>query len=276
MTTQITEFNSEIHEKLKSYVYRLVDPRNGKTFYVGKGKGNRVFDHANAVNPKEFYAENPDFEPTEDNKDPAKIEMILEIKDKGLDVIHIIQRWGMSDSTAFEVEAAFIDYFGLEHLTNKQKGHDYERGMRWTDDLNRELSAEPFKDYHENPECPKFILIKITDYSINLHKDKETEKERIYQAVRASWRITPKIANQYPHVLAVRHGIVVGVYQINENGWQKDSNDTTGKRAFFDGIPAEEKVKNYFMGKKIPERYIKRQNPVSYCDRNLVEAEEKK
>jgi hypothetical protein len=31
--------------KLRTYVYRLIDPRNGETFYVGKGKGNRVFAH---------------------------------------------------------------------------------------------------------------------------------------------------------------------------------------------------------------------------------------
>ena len=31
--------------KMNYYVYRLIDPRNGETFYVGKGKGNRVFQH---------------------------------------------------------------------------------------------------------------------------------------------------------------------------------------------------------------------------------------
>jgi uncharacterized protein len=31
---------------LKTYVYRLTDPRTGETFYVGKGHGNRVFAHA--------------------------------------------------------------------------------------------------------------------------------------------------------------------------------------------------------------------------------------
>lgn len=36
-------FSNEVKEKLKFYVYRLVDPRNGRTFYVGKGKGDRVF-----------------------------------------------------------------------------------------------------------------------------------------------------------------------------------------------------------------------------------------
>ena len=264
----ITEFSPEIHEKLGSYVYRLVDPRNGKTFYVGKGTGNRVFQHVNATDLDTFYKENEDFERTEENNDPAKIRKIKEIAATGLKVIHIIQRRGMNPKTALEVESAFIDYFGLEHLTNKQKGHDYERGMRWTDDLNRELSAKPFEDYNKNPECPKFILIKITDYSINLHKDKVTEEEQIYEAVRASWPINPSRANKYPYVLAVRYGIVVGVYKINENGWEKDSNDMTGQRALFNGNPAEENVKNYFMGKKIPERFRKKglANPCLYCD----------
>ena len=34
------KFTHEVCEKIGYYVYRLVDPRNGQTFYVGKGKGN--------------------------------------------------------------------------------------------------------------------------------------------------------------------------------------------------------------------------------------------
>jgi hypothetical protein len=40
-----TSFPREVAQKLKTYVYRLIDPRNGETFYVGKGQGNRVFAH---------------------------------------------------------------------------------------------------------------------------------------------------------------------------------------------------------------------------------------
>jgi len=32
-------FSPEIHDKIGYYVYRLIDPRNGQTFYVGKGVG---------------------------------------------------------------------------------------------------------------------------------------------------------------------------------------------------------------------------------------------
>lgn len=39
-----TKFPPGVTEMLNFYVYRLIDPRNGQTFYVGKGRGNRVFD----------------------------------------------------------------------------------------------------------------------------------------------------------------------------------------------------------------------------------------
>ena len=35
-------FPAGVAEQLKWYVYRLIDPRNGETFYVGKGQKNRV------------------------------------------------------------------------------------------------------------------------------------------------------------------------------------------------------------------------------------------
>lgn len=41
-------FSPEVSRKLGWYVYRLIDPRNGETFYVGKGRGNRVFAHVRA------------------------------------------------------------------------------------------------------------------------------------------------------------------------------------------------------------------------------------
>lgn len=43
------QFTPEVMDALKWYVYRLIDPRNGRTFYGGKGKENRVFAHAAGV-----------------------------------------------------------------------------------------------------------------------------------------------------------------------------------------------------------------------------------
>lgn len=89
------------------------------------------------------------------------------------------------------------------------------------------------------------------------------ENNGIYKAVRWCWKIKPSRANKYPYVLAVRYGIVVGVYRVNTNGWKKVDNS---ERAYFDGFEASNEIKYIFLGKKIPERFRRRQNPVSYLD----------
>jgi hypothetical protein len=37
---KLDKFPPEVVDKLKNYVYRLIDPRNGETFYVGRGVGS--------------------------------------------------------------------------------------------------------------------------------------------------------------------------------------------------------------------------------------------
>jgi hypothetical protein len=39
-------FPAIVEEKLAWYVYALIDPRDGRLFYIGKGKDSRVFAHA--------------------------------------------------------------------------------------------------------------------------------------------------------------------------------------------------------------------------------------
>ena len=39
------KFTPEVESKLQYYVYALVDPRTDPIFYVGRGVGNRVFQH---------------------------------------------------------------------------------------------------------------------------------------------------------------------------------------------------------------------------------------
>ena len=58
-------FTPEVIEQLQYYVYRLIDPRTGNTFYVGKGKGNRLYAHINDALKNfvgESYMENDESE----------------------------------------------------------------------------------------------------------------------------------------------------------------------------------------------------------------------
>ena len=44
--TMIQEFQPSVIEAFKYYVYCLVSTRDNRIFSIGKGKGNRVFQHA--------------------------------------------------------------------------------------------------------------------------------------------------------------------------------------------------------------------------------------
>jgi hypothetical protein len=43
---QPKSISGPLSDCLAHYVYLLIDPRDGKVFYVGKGKGGRCFDHS--------------------------------------------------------------------------------------------------------------------------------------------------------------------------------------------------------------------------------------
>ena len=71
----------------KYYVYRLVDPRNLQTFYIGKGCGDRVFQHANGVVKKIALG-------LDEEIISLKEKLIKEIISAGKKVLPIIHRRG--------------------------------------------------------------------------------------------------------------------------------------------------------------------------------------
>ncbi len=246
-------FPPEVESELGWYVYRLVDPRNGETFYVGKGKGSRVFAHALGSLDDETRTKMMNDGPA----DP-KLERINEIKAAGLDVSHVIHRHGLStEAVAYEVEAALIDAF--PGLTNRQGGKgSRDRGCRHADEICAEFEAVPFEVREP------LILIAIN----NLWKDWGT-----YQAVQCAWKIRIDRAKHYNLVLAHVHGVVQGAYRPTE--WRAATrfnfpqlgDDMPGRVGFY-GKEAEKTVQDYYLKKRVPAIYRRRgaQNAIRYCD----------
>ena len=122
-----TAFPDYMLDEIGYYVYRLVDPRNDATFYVGKGVGNRIFQHvAEAVMSSERIS--------------LKLDRIREIEAANLKVRHVVHRHGLTKKEAFEVEASLIDAYqlvgGEDVLTNLLGGHhSIARGAMGVDDL---------------------------------------------------------------------------------------------------------------------------------------------
>ena len=221
-------FTPEVIEQLQYYVYRLIDPRTGQTFYVGKGKGNRIYAHINDA-LKSFDGQS--YESNDEDEISEKIKQIREIKAAGLEVIHVIQTG----------------------LTNIQGGYSSDRGVNSAEVLQRVLSCEEFKD---QPDL-KYCIIKINDHVLN-------ERGSVYETVRKHWKVNLSRVKKIPYVLACHNGIVAEVYEIEK--WYRS--DEMPKRCEFIGKVADDGIRQLFINKRLPKRYCKKgmASPVLYHD----------
>jgi len=231
----IKEFSTEVINEIGFYVYRLIDPRNGNTFYIGKGKGNRVFAHMNGALA---------FEGDEDEAS-EKIGTIRDIHQNGLDVIHVIHRHGLDSDTALEVEAALIDAF--PGLSNEAGG----RGNRERGAMNALQVQNIYKAEVINEITDKCILIKIKQGSIDRFNGNLSEA--IYKATRAAWKMNIARAEKAKYVLSVMDGVVKAVYC--DLKWSVHKEDES--RLEFDGKAAPEEIRAKYIGKRIPTEYRK-------------------
>lgn len=241
-------FTPEVIEQLQYYVYRLIDPRSGQTFYVGKGKGNRLYAHVNDA-LKDY--EGISYTDSDEDDVSSKIQQIRDIKNAGLEVIHVIQRYGLTEKEAFEVEAALIDCYG--GLTNIQSGYSSDRGVNNAEVLQRDLSYETFDDI----DGLKYCIIKIT-------ADVIRDRGSVYETVRKHWRVNLNRIKKIPYVLASHNGVIVDVFEADLWYVSTDIPD----RCMFDGKQAPDKIRNLFINKRLPKHYMKKgmASPVLYHD----------
>ncbi len=242
---EVNSFPPGVASKLETYVYRLIDPRNGETFYVGKGQGNRVFAHIR----EEQDMEGDDL----DNK----IKRIREIRRAGFEVAHVIHRHGMDERTASEVESALIDaYPGLTNIVGGTGGADY--GATHAKEIISRYAAEVAEFQH------RALLISVN----------RSEVERsLYDATRYAWKISRAKAEQAEVILATMQGLIVGAFIAHEwldataaNFPGRADGDGAPGRLGFAGEEAPEPMRKLYVGKRVPDEYRKRgaANPIKY------------
>lgn len=237
---ELEAFPAGVAEKLGVYVYRLIDPRNGETFYVGKGSGDRVFAHIKA----QFAGDEA----------VGKLKRILEIRLAGFEVAHVIHRHGMDDKTAFEVEAALMDaYPGLTNVAGGTGSNEF--GAMHAREIVSKYCAEPALFKH------KAVLISVNRTG--------TEKS-LYEATRYAWKISRSKAEQAEVLLATRFGVIVGAF-VAHRWLEANSDNFPGReemvgRLGFVGEPAPDSISKLYVGKRVPDEYRKpgAANPIKY------------
>lgn len=99
--------NEDVIDLLPFYVYELRDPRSNEVFYVGKGSGNRIYQHS---------AE-------EENDKGARID---EIRSAGFSETRIVVARCATEEAAFNIESVLIKWvYGFENLLNRVHGHHH-------------------------------------------------------------------------------------------------------------------------------------------------------
>lgn len=268
-------FSKMTEERIGYYVYALVDPIKNKIFYIGKGQGNRAFDHANN-NPKlisEIEKEKSDSKA----RLSAKAKTIQDIVGAGEKVkVYILRHSISSEKAAYEIESTLIDLLSyqdfqkqsFDSLTNIQSGHHQaENGIMDIGEIE-ELYATGTVDLSSLGD-KKFLAIKINKTFV-----KGTSDTVVYENVRKYWRVSLRRAQTIDYVLAVYNGIIRGVFPCKKCWHKQSAEEDENLRCYFESpstLTAEEqkdldKVRNALENKYLPQ-LSKGQNPIQYFDK---------
>lgn len=232
-------FSQSVIEQINYYVYFLRDPRTGNIFYVGKGCGNRIFNHVACALEKENSSD--------------KLDIIRDILDGGENIEYYILRHGLEEATAFEIESAVIDLVGLTNLSNLQRGYyANDFGIKSTNEIIAMYSAEVL-----TTSLP-IILI-----NINKRYHREITQDELYEATRSAW-VVGKKRDKAIYAIPTYRGLTREVYKIHS--WYPV--DIEGKQRWgFHGELAPENIRVQLKYKTISAHFPKgAANPIKYLN----------
>ena len=232
-----TEFSPFVIEQIGWYVYALQDPRDQKVFYVGKGKGNRIFAHANAA-----------IDEVSDQLS-LKLTLIRQIHAEKLTVNCFVIRHGISsEKMAYEIEASLIDFLYLLdsqasnsffQLTNEVRGHHHEtRGA---------MTAENIIAIYDAAPCPE-ITEKVILFRIPVRWNPLMTADELFESTHGWWRLGNRKGGA-EFAMAVSAGVVRAIYKIESWDLRNEADR---------GFEAGEKPRFGFRGQRVFEldRYL--------------------
>jgi hypothetical protein len=222
-------FSPYAAEKIGWYVYALRNPLDGRVFYIGKGTGNRVLQHA-----KDAKAA------TNESVVSQKLDVIKSIHAAGKEVDAFLLRYQLkSEKEAYEVESAVIDTLRLLDdtgnndlfaVTNIVLGHHHlERGLAPVHVAASRFDAEPMPAVEAS-----IVIFGIPELWTPSMGDAE-----IYDAVRGFWTLRDR-AFGATYAAAAHKNVIRGIYKITywrervegDRDWEQDLAASRPRRGF--------------------------------------------
>lgn len=240
-------FDENTIQQLKSYVYLLLDPITDEPFYVGKGKGNRVFEHVKCA--LELETQND------------KYDEIRKVHSRGNEVKHLIVRHGLTDKVAFELEAALIDTFKyIPKFKDFIKGNiqgginSIEKGLMTSGEIKRLYNAEAL--YEIGGDC---VII-----NINKSYKRGSGENAIFDATKEIWDIKENRRNKIKFVLSEYKGLIVEVFKVEKWYGKERYYNSNAKKAGqtymgygFDGEVADDSIRKKYINKSVAKSKTK-------------------
>lgn len=247
----VKEACSPKSEELREYyVYLLADKsKSSEVFYVGKGKGSRVFDHVRNVKDRAA------------GQKQENDRMSYKIKDLKNNLEHIILRSNLTEEEAKEVEAAVIDLLKenvrlAKENCNKQEGrYKKVRGLRRID------GDIPFSTYWVRSD-KTYLCVKVDAFMDDYKHD----------FMKNTHKLGPEKVNT-DYVLLIDNAHVFAVYRSGEKAWKP----VDGQDGYYTyvGSQVEAPECDKILGRRVP----KRQKGSSRCyvlnNKNIETAQKK-
>ncbi|OBC18060.1 hypothetical protein A5788_11210 [Gordonia sp. 852002-50816_SCH5313054-c] len=249
-----------VAEKLGVYVYALRDPRDKSIFYIGKGKGDRVFSHVWVARGQKGRVKDGT------QKDPIAVESaknarINAIYADGSKVEHFILRPNItppvdSDKLAFQFEQVLISAFKLAEtdlenpkLTTIKGGHTSgEFVVEPIEETIKRLAAVPAGKI-EKP----FVVLVSTNPAYKTWSDEE-----IYDNVAGSWYASGAVGLPDLPILVVHAGLIRAVFRADR--WEPSATEAK-KWRFYGAVDPE--LDAMYRGKSLHYNDIDRDPPLA-------------
>lgn len=253
-------FSTAVIEKIGYYIYCLVDPRNNNIFYVGKGLGNRVFQHAKGALSGKVT-------------DSDKIDTINQIHQAGYEPLYYILRHNIKEEKqALEYEALAIDLLSIvkpnqQPLTNIQGGtYSSEKGLMTLSELKRLYDPQELET-----DLPIVLITINRNYEDLKRKIKSGEiseqdfEQEIYHRTRGYWIIGAR-REKAKYAVAVYRGWTLAAYEISH--WVEAPIERQGRWGFIGKIlPKSSPIYQQLVDKltySSTDDYKAPQNPITY------------